>query len=592
MDPEDRQGLWSRIRRFLEPETATEVAGLIGTSMVPGVGTALDAADVAAGIQDRDPMRIGIGALAAGIPFVSAAMLRSLGGGAKAALKRFLPQAGGPTAKAAELAGDAGASWMDFIFDTNRWGNRIDARVHKRMDDLSGGELLNEIVADRRARGLPALRAGETASAVPSASRAGIAEPEFQKMLSAGQGPALLNPGGSAPTLWHGTGVRFAPTADNPLGAFDTKFMGTGEGGQMAGYGHYLGEARKTGQSYKDMHSLTELIDARGTPIGGIDPDYMHRIGQQISQGKSPSSVLRAADEDISLKISYKVDQIADLEDEAEQFATVIRERKAAGQAADHPTIRYNEADYNEVMQTALRVANEVDDLRDVRSAIGNINPVGLEARSSGSLYKVKLHEDPANFIDWDLPPHQQPDHIRDVFPEHLRGDEGADLQFGPRNDMQRGLVGGSMMPYQLSSDSMDSLVEDNPRLLGRAILKWAKDAQTASGHAGGSRGYKLTNRQISQAVREMRTSPSSFSSWLGPYIADEGIEAARGIAGLPNMASARSVAERLQERGIPGIKFFDQLSRSRQQGTRNYVVFGDEYLEIIDRFKEGGLVA
>lgn len=74
----DSGSLWARLRGFLEPENAGGVAALMGASMVPGVGEALDVADIAAGIQDRDPVRVGIGALAAALPFVSSVGIRGL----------------------------------------------------------------------------------------------------------------------------------------------------------------------------------------------------------------------------------------------------------------------------------------------------------------------------------------------------------------------------------------------------------------------------------------------------------------------------------------------------------------------------------
>lgn len=47
-----------------------------------------------------------------------------------------------------------------------------------------------------------------------------------------------------------------------------------------------------------------------------------------------------------------------------------------------------------------------------------------------------------------------------------------------------------------------------------------------------------------------------------------------------------KKVAEELQKRGIPGIKYFDGNSRSAGKGTRNYVVFpGEEKnLKILER--------
>ena len=39
-----------------------------------------------------------------------------------------------------------------------------------------------------------------------------------------------------------------------------------------------------------------------------------------------------------------------------------------------------------------------------------------------------------------------------------------------------------------------------------------------------------------------------------------------------------------LQQAGIPGIKYFDQMSRGEQTGTRNFVVFDPNHLTILER--------
>lgn len=50
--------------------------------------------------------------------------------------------------------------------------------------------------------------------------------------------------------VWHGSPHRFPPTAKNPLGEFDPTKMGTGEGAQAYGMGHYLAEARDVSKFY------------------------------------------------------------------------------------------------------------------------------------------------------------------------------------------------------------------------------------------------------------------------------------------------------------------------------------------------------
>ena len=65
--------------------------------------------------------------------------------------------------------------------------------------------------------------------------------------------------------VWHGSPHRFPPTAKNPLGEFDPTKIGTGEGAQAYGYGHYLAEAKGTGEEYRK--ALSTKIDVNGKPL-------------------------------------------------------------------------------------------------------------------------------------------------------------------------------------------------------------------------------------------------------------------------------------------------------------------------------------
>ena len=43
---------------------------------------------------------------------------------------------------------------------------------------------------------------------------------------------------------------------------------------------------------------------------------------------------------------------------------------------------------------------------------------------------------------------------------------------------------------------------------------------------------------------------------------------------------------------GIPGVRYLDEASRAAGRGTRNYVMFGDDLIDITRRYAEGGLAA
>jgi len=67
-----------RINRALQPETGGETAALVGASMVPGVGEAIDIADIIAGARTGDLPRMGWGAAGFTIPFVAGSALRKI----------------------------------------------------------------------------------------------------------------------------------------------------------------------------------------------------------------------------------------------------------------------------------------------------------------------------------------------------------------------------------------------------------------------------------------------------------------------------------------------------------------------------------
>lgn len=67
-----------------------------------------------------------------------------------------------------------------------------------------------------------------------------------------GQGPlAPITPQVMKMDVWHGSPHRFPPTAKNPLGEFDPAKIGTGEGAQSYGHGHYTSSAKQVGKGYQ-----------------------------------------------------------------------------------------------------------------------------------------------------------------------------------------------------------------------------------------------------------------------------------------------------------------------------------------------------
>ena len=144
--------LWQRIRRLLEPESGAETAGLIGASMMPGVGEAIDIADIAAGIQDRDLGRIGLGAVGLALPFISGRTIKGA---------RDLARAGGvpppPSVKGLEALDNSRLE--KFFLDTQQGkatGSQWQAMLKKAPGGISKGEMewtgITKLLSDNPSR--------------------------------------------------------------------------------------------------------------------------------------------------------------------------------------------------------------------------------------------------------------------------------------------------------------------------------------------------------------------------------------------------------------------------------------------------------
>lgn len=109
-----------------------------------------------------------------------------------------------------------------------------------------------------------------------------------------------------------------------------------------------------------------------------------------------------------------------------------------------------------------------------------------------------------------------------------------------------------------------------------------------------------------------LRAAPEDLVNWNAPLVQ----QPARAIPFLedflraPRTGSARAldreikpigeavnlrtpaVAAELREAGIPGLRYLDANSRSGRKNTHNYVMFGDDLIDITRRYAEGGLAA
>ena len=105
------------------------------------------------------------------------------------------------------------------------------------------------------------------------------------KLISALRGGKQMGPV-SELDVYHGSPHKMAPTESNPLGEFDPTKIGTGQGAQAYGYGHYLAENPKVagGAEYRDPQGMFNRL----TGVMNNREEFAHDM---ISQGREPAKV-------------------------------------------------------------------------------------------------------------------------------------------------------------------------------------------------------------------------------------------------------------------------------------------------------------
>jgi hypothetical protein len=156
-------------------------------------------------------------------------------------------------------------------------------------------------------------------------------------------------------TVWHGSPHHFKPTEKNPLGVFDPTKIGTGEGTQAFGHGHYLAEAKGNAEGYRHMLSVDPSQGSENIKFATLE-NFMPNEAPAVQK------------------------QIKDFLDGTGNYADFVRVIKQQGS-------------------------------EDFKKALVSEEP---EMFKAGALYQVELPEEQlANMLDYDLPWTQQPEAVK-----------------------------------------------------------------------------------------------------------------------------------------------------------------------------------
>lgn len=214
-------------------------------------------------------------------------------------------------------------------------------------------------------------------------------------------------------TLFHGSPSVFRPEADAPLGALKWKYINTGEGAQIFGYGHYLAQrewiARK---HYRDRLSrnrkATLTIERPGKAPLTIDEqdEPAYQINDRIVHLRMDGTDGALADAIYLIKQRGYNEALADLQRAVAGYEKMVNSNPTAQLLADLERIRAS-------LSALEDVTVESDGTRVLRSDIKELRP----EPSIGGLYGKHIPDDEwANLMIWDAPIGKQPHKVQAAF--------------------------------------------------------------------------------------------------------------------------------------------------------------------------------
>ena len=190
----------------------------------------------------------------------------------------------------------------------------------------------------------------------------------------------------------------------------------------------------------------------------------------------------------------------------------------------------------------------------------------GKGAANTGHMYQVGINADPSHFLDWDAPLSQQHPAVQSAL---------ANVGIRPGGVAERQAYMAALPPslHPLANNMIDAPAD---ALTGGsyddAWTRLVREAPNADHNA-------------IHDIRRLQKQPEGWYAGLADPPAT-GADIYHSLRQSPNSyGHDASAAEVLQQAGIPGIKYLDQGSRAAGDGTRNYVVFNPQTIDILKRY-------
>jgi hypothetical protein len=338
---------------------------------------------------------------------------------------------------------------------------------------------------------------------------------------------------------YHGSPHRFDK--------FSMENIGTGEGAQAYGHGLYFADSEDVASNYRNDLTQRGLLGGKDV----IQPDGVSDAEAAIVQGalskfegfwESPKDIVREMRRNA-----------AELEDTADYYNT-------QRQWMDDPLKQHMVTDAHR--QNLIDLEEQMGQQRSDMEALQIIERSGgIDAfKPQGALYRVHLDVDPDTLLDWDKPLREQSEAIQEAVKSSLvsrKLDEMGDDEF--YSVMQNIDPNGAWSP----EDQMDELGE---------VL--SKDDLIAN--------LREYSPDLLAEVEDYLS--ADFDPAMSGASLYRQATAQRGGGSVMSNKAQAEVSRKLHEAGIPGIRYADGMSRGKDGGTYNYVMFDDKPISIQER--------
>ena len=316
---------------------------------------------------------------------------------------------------------------------------------------------------------------------------------------------------------------------------FDLDKIGTGQGAASYGHGIYAAES-----------------PAVSGPLGSYDLEFSNaKIRKLLGRDASADPTEEGAH---LADLFYKIRSGKSDHDIALDFGPPDGRGYARGMS-DAATVRDNIAKLYE-----LRLHAAPESFLDQDAMLKDMDPALLERLQSLGIKSTEA-----------APTFKGGQDIDDAFPHS----DSTKLLFNSRIRQQMRDQGGRL-PEAL--DAVEERLRDKSTP-NTALDKWLRDKSTPN--TALDKWLELRPR-YEDAYSGMGMVPSRRT---GRQAYDDQVKHEEAGALGANFNGQRRVSDSLREAGVPGMRYFDGGSRSAGEGTRNYVIFDPEIIEIAKKY-------